>query len=119
MGLVRLNLIAPELTDRCRQASEMARRMAAVEVCAYAVASTGITEPIIENAIAKVRQEPLVAQSLTLRAELTKLTDQLDERYFDLKEAWERGEASEFEFNHAFQQARAANAVAACLKADS
>jgi hypothetical protein len=100
---------APELDRLVRAADDASRRRAAVAASKAAVASSGLDD---ERA-AKAREALVAGHSGNgpERAALSDLVDSVDELGWSLQASLDTGEASEEEYNHAFERARAASAL--------
>lgn len=85
-------------------------------VSKLAVERSGLSDPIIDSALRELATGKI--EDATRRA-VEELVHSLDEEYFDLKDAGERGEAPSDAYRPIFRRARAANAVFYALSQDS
>jgi hypothetical protein len=92
----------------------------AAAVAQAAISRTGLSHPVIDQALEQLRQSP--APDAELQARVQAVAEQLDDEYFALKEPLEEREdagKTDPEVLLAFSRARAASAVAAALGDDA
>jgi hypothetical protein len=109
----RLTTIDPSLVAALDAAQPTQRRAASLAAVAFAVTANASTQPILDAALQVLRVGSL-ADTEILTA-VNELVSQLDDHYFSLAELAESGGASQDTVLVAFQQARAANALAFAL----
>ncbi len=105
----RLELVAPDVSAKLREADDRDRREAALAACRFALERNPTNDPIISGAIQEIESGHPV--SALLRTTLEKLVESLDEEYFDLQEAGREGRIPPEAYLPAFYAARTANAV--------
>ena len=105
----RLQLIAKELMAELMSVDEASLRRVAVAVSMLALQRSGLESPVVNKALEYLNEGRLVPQRI--RTDLEDLVDQLDEKYFDLKEAAEAADKGDEMWHPEFHQARAAAAV--------
>ena len=108
-----LRKTAKDLAQRLDSANEVQRRRIAASIAQAAVARTGLTDPVISEALTHL--EDSCTSDASLRVRVTALTEQLDDEYFQLQESEEDGDEKDPAILDAFSKARAAAAVAAAL----
>ncbi len=91
------------------QASEEQVRRVLVVACEFAAGESGLDHPLAAQAIAALREGR--ALPAAERDELQRLVDELDDRYAELEEAAQRGQATEEPSAIPFAKARAASAL--------
>ena len=79
--------------------------------------SVGLHSPIVRDALERLEKGKGVP--LNLRRELEKLVEDLDECYYDLDKAVEKGRAKSEDVDLAFNRARAASAVLEACREDA
>jgi len=112
-----LQQIAPDLSKRLRGETEGRLRAVSVAVCRFAVESVGLHSPIVRDALERLEKGKGVP--VNLRRELEKLVEDLDECYYDLDKAVEKGRAKSEDVDLAFNRARAASAVLEACREDA
>jgi len=105
----RLESVSSSLAASLRQVLDRQQRAACLAACEFAVEHSGVSSPVVEQALQALRQSMPIAPQV--KRQLEALTQRLDDEYFDLQEAAENGTASEDEWKRAFSQARAASAL--------
>jgi len=109
----RLETVSKGISARLASSEPMKQRRASVVACELAIQATGLDVPIISESLEQLRQNGKL--SLERIAELNKLANQLDERYFDTQDALgdnsENSEALQAESLQFFGQARAVSAL--------
>ncbi|MEV6873327.1 hypothetical protein [Amycolatopsis sp. NPDC051128] len=106
--------ISPELVEMLGAASVEQRRQIVERICKLAVERTGLSDQVVIDATNGLRHIGKVDPSI--RDEVGALTQQLDERAWDIQEAVEIGSATEDEYLTAFAKARAVAAVGFALE---
>jgi hypothetical protein len=112
----RLKLLDPVLRQVLDDASEPARRRAALTVSKLAVDRAGITDPRIGAALERLQGGGYGDSSE--RSAVQALTEELDEAAWNVQDRVEAGTADKADYVNAFARARAANAVWYALDRD-
>ena len=110
---------APALAQGIETAPKSELRKVAAAIAQAAVNRTGILDPVITQVLEKLKAYP--SPDAKLQARVQAIADELDEKYFALKEPLEEREdagKSDPAVMLAFSKARAASAVAAALGHD-
>ncbi len=117
IGLLRQQ--APVLAERIETASKSELRKVAAAVAKAAVCRTGLSDPVISRALEKLTASSEADRNL--QRQVQAVAEDLDERYFTLKEPLEEREdagKTDPEVMLAFSRARAASSVAEALGQD-
>lgn len=112
-----LALLSKELDTKLRKTTSAKQRAASLVACQFALAKAHIEAPIVATALAELQAGRLFAPSL--KAQLSSLAEQLDEQYFDLKDAAEAGIADPKQWQDLFVKARAVTALSSAGDADA
>jgi hypothetical protein len=115
--MTRLEALSPDLARRLQEASASKQRAAGLAAAEFALAHAGVRHPLVESALAKVRSAGALAPKD--KAQLDTLAAQLDEEYFALQQAAERGQSGSEEYMRVFGQARAVSALAFAGREDA
>lgn len=110
---------APALAQKIEAVREPELRKAAAVIAEAAVRRTGLSDPVFNEALEKLKAFPTADAELQSRVEA--VAEDLDEKYFALKEPLEEREdagKTDPAVILAFSKARAARAVAAALGED-
>lgn len=114
-----LRQTAPDLARQIEAAGASELRMVAMVVAQAAVSRTGLSDPVFDEVMQRLKARP--AMDAELQARVQTLAEKLDEEYFVLKEPLEDREdagKTDPQVSLAFSKARAASAVAAALGDD-
>ena len=109
--LARLN---PELLSELRRASSDQCRRAAFAAARFALQATGFDHRLVRLAMGAADQDT----QRSVRPDLEALVASLDDRYFDLQAAADRGRVPHADVEAAFATARAASTVLWALHPD-
>jgi hypothetical protein len=112
-----LALLSKELDTKLREATSAKQRAASLIACQFALAKAHIEAPIVATALAELQAGRVFAPNL--KAQLSSLAEQLDEQYFDLKDAAEAGIADPKQWQDLFVKARAVTALSNAGDADA
>jgi hypothetical protein len=104
-----LALLSPELDTKLHSAASAKQHAASLVACEFALAKARIEAPVVAAALAELRSGRVFPPSL--KAQLDSFAEQLDEEYFDLKEAAEAGSADPKQWQDIFAKARAVTAL--------
>lgn len=110
MSFVRLESVAPDLTQAVQAADAGARRAAAVRAAEIAVEMSGLENATVGEVLARLRGTDGV--DVASRTALVSAVAYLDEAQWDLQDLVDEGKAAPAEHLVAFRRARAASAVA-------
>lgn len=105
--------ISAELVDRIRQGDDSDRRAMVRKACTLAAVRSGISDPVVVEALETIRRGSVPTEDLRNRMNVSVAA--LDEAAWKLEEEVERGEASQDRQLAAFAEARAATALAFAL----
>lgn len=111
-----LATLDPDLAARLREAPAQVQRRAAALAARWAIDHTGVSSPEIEaglHALDTGEANPDV------RAGAQRIADNLDEQYFQLTEQADGSADTGEDARHAFEQARAAAALAEAVSDDA
>lgn len=111
---------APVLAQKIEAVRASELRKAAAVIAEAAVCRTGLSDPVINEAVERLKAFPTADAELQSRVEA--VAEDLDEKYFTLKEPLEEREdagKTDPAVILAFSKARAASAVAAALGEDA
>lgn len=111
----RLHLLDPALEARLRTASPVQLRRVVMQVCRFALERTGLSNPVLSEA---VRSDITDDERAELNRSVAELAASLDEAAFVAQEKIENNPAAYRSYLSAFAQARAASAVAFALDKD-
>lgn len=109
LAMSGLALLSLELDTKLREAGPAKQRAACLVACQFAVAKAGIQSPVVATALAELQAGKVFSPNL--KAELDALVEQLDDQYFDLKDAAEAGMADPRQWQDMFVKARAVAAL--------
>lgn len=104
-----LALLSQELDTKLHRATSAKQRAASLVACRFALAKAGVEVPVVAAALSELRAGRVFPPSL--KAQLDSLAEQLDEQYFDLKNAAEAGTADPKQWQDMFAKARAVTAL--------
>jgi len=111
---------APALAQKIEGFREWELRKVAAVIAEAAVRRTGLSDPVINEALGKLKAFP--APDAELEARVQAVAEELDEKYFTLKEPLEEREDAgntDPAVMLAFSKARAASAMASALADNS
>jgi hypothetical protein len=94
---------------KLRRASPDKQRAASLAACQFALTNAPVKAPIVATALAELRAGGVFP--LRSKIELQTLAEQLDEQYFELKDAAEAGTADPRQWQQTFAMARAVMAI--------
>jgi hypothetical protein len=114
---MRLDSEAPDLAERLRSAGNAGLRAVADKIAAAAVAAMKVSDPRIDAGLHAAAARDW--GNTAVRADLEKLTEELDEIAWDIQEQAEEGTATEAEYETAFRRARAVAALCFSLESDA
>src|ERR1700744_842373 len=117
MSETRLELISLQLRKRLDSASEEQLRHIAAPICMEIIRRTGVSDPVISEALEHLSQKKTPPADLQARVQF--YAQKLDADYLDLTDELEEESATQEQVAAAFSQARAANAVAFALSANA
>lgn len=115
-GEFRLETNEPDLLEALRRASVEGQRRVAEAVAVHSIEIAGVSEEVLGDARAALREGQYGAEALIGR--LDAVVDRLDETQWDLRDRFESGEVSEEQYLAAFGRARAVNALRFALETD-
>jgi predicted transcriptional regulator len=104
-----LSLLSQELDTKLQRATSAKQRAASLVACQFALAKAGVEVPVVATALAELRAGRVFPPNL--KAQLDSLAEQLDEQYFDLKDAAEAGTTDPKQWQDMFAKARAVTAL--------
>lgn len=107
---IRLKSVSECLVNKLSDVSSNQRKKAIIVACADAVNASGVSIPIVDEAIEKLRRGELFSAELVMV--LINLSDKLDFLYFDSQEKSEKNRISNAKYLKLFSQARAVSALA-------
>jgi hypothetical protein len=99
----------PDLAAKLKQASVEKQRAVCLAACEYAVARAKIEDPLVMEALGKLRAREVV--TIKHKRELEALVEKLDSEYFELAGAFNEGRASLDDYQEPFSKARAVASV--------
>ena len=109
----RLETASKDLSARLAASEPMQQRRGSIVACELAIQATGLDIPVISESLEQLRQDGKLSQERI--AELNKLANQLDEKYFDIQDALgdntENSKVLQVESLQFFGQARAVSAL--------
>jgi hypothetical protein len=111
----RLMTVAVDLVHQIEGLPPAALRRVAAEAASLAVARTQLADPRLGPALGALGAGSVMPSA---RQAIEQLTEELDERAWDIQELVDAGAASEEAYVEAFRQARAAAAVGYALNPD-
>jgi len=114
---MRLETVAKNVAEKLKVATMSKQREAGLVACEIALLAAPIENPTVLDAVAQLRDKGRLTDEIL--ASLNGLTDQLDQKYFDLQEEAESDPDIQPEYLHFFGQARAVSALAFAGGADS
>ena len=109
MMRTRFQLVSNGLVDQLTKATVDEMRLVCVAVCKSALDRTGLDDPVLQDAVARLKEGKFGDQTVIVRLE--KLVEELDEQSFAEQHRFEWGEGDENTYRAVFSKARAANAV--------
>jgi len=113
----RLDSVAADLVAALREASEERQRAACLVACNFAIESSGVRSPVVQDAMRMLRSSrPLLPR---YKVELDELVAQLDDEYLRLQERVEEGQSATDEYMKFFGQARAVAALSFAASDDA
>lgn len=104
-----LALLSQELDTKLHRAASAKQRAVSLVACQFALAKARIEAPAVTTALAELGAGRVVPPSV--KAQLDSLAEQLDDQYFDLKDAAEAGSADPKQWQDMFAKARAVTAL--------
>jgi hypothetical protein len=104
-----LALLSQELDTKLHSAASAKQRAASLVACQFALAKVSIEAPVVASALAELQAGRVFSSGM--KAQLASLAEQLDEQYFDLKDAAEAGSADPKQWQDMFAKARAVTAL--------
>jgi hypothetical protein len=104
-----LALLSKELDTKLHGVASAKQRAVSLVACQFAMANARMEAPVVATALAELRAGKVFSPSL--KAQLNSLAEQLDEQYFDLKDAAEAGSADPKQWQDMFAKARAVTAL--------
>ena len=112
----RLSTVAVDLAHQIEDLPPGILRRVAAEAASLAIERTHLADPRLEPAL--VAMSASNSDMPSARRAIEKLTEELDERAWDIQDLVDTGSASEDAYLEAFRQARAAAAVTYALDPD-
>lgn len=107
---IRLKSVSECLVNKLSDASSNQRKKAIIIACTDAVNASGVSIPIVDEAIEKLRHGELFSPDLV--ASLINLSNNIDFLYLDSQEKSERNKISSENYLKLFSQARTVSALA-------
>src|SRR5262245_9858055 len=104
-----LALLSQELDTKLYGASSNKQRAASLVACQFAMAKALVDAPVVATALAELQAGRVFPSNV--KAQLDALAENLDNQYFELKEAAEAGSADPKGWQAMFAKARAVAAL--------
>ena len=104
-----LALLSKELDRKLRGVASAKQRAASLVACQFAMAKAHVEAPVVATALAELKAGKVFSPNV--KAQLNSLAEQLDEQYFDLKDAAGAGIADPKQWQDMFAKARAVTAL--------
>ena len=112
-----LALLSQELDAKLHSAASAKQRAASLVACQFALAKARIESPVVAAAFAELQAGRSLSSSL--KSQLDSLAEELDEQYFDLKDADEVGGVDSQQWQDIFAKARAVIALSNASNEDA
>jgi len=109
MVRTRLDTLPDNLAEQIATTTDEQKRAICLAACKLAVERTGVSGQLVEVALRSL--ETGRNNDASVIAELKRLVDDLDAKYFDAEQLYEAGKGTKEAYLALFQKARAANAV--------
>jgi hypothetical protein len=107
--MLRLEDLSPELVASLRTASVAQQRAASLAACEFAVSHANIKHRVVEKTLTKLRATGVLNPKEI--GEIESLRAKLDDKYFDLQAAAEKGGGKKDEYLREFGKARAVSSL--------
>lgn len=114
----RLELLDPSLAKKIKLSDPSKRRASILEICKYALSHARLDDDVVPKIMANLESRAYI-QARQYKRAVEGLFNELESRQLSLQKQVNAGQAPLQDFQEAFKNARAANALLFSLDADS